>query len=297
MRHALAALLLLAACASAPPIAPDAEPVLTQAEELVASGQAAAARDLLQPRPAETFPKRIRDRYALTLGRALRATGANWDAFIAIRNFADQYPHSDRRLQVVELEFAIGRDLLRSGAGFWIFWSDREAGRECLEHLITRYPESPWMADALRLLGDVAFQDGEYQLAQERYRDLLRRSPESEWASYARFRYAMSIVATLRGPEYDLDEMQHATKELNEFLADPPENPEFVAAAQSARERLLGWQAERHWLVAGFYDRVGNRTGYLQQLHMAAADQFAATDYGKRARQTLAEVEAAGSRP
>jgi len=298
MRTALGLWLLLAACSSAPVLAPDAEPVLAEGEAMVTAGQFEPARELLESRAANTFPKRVRDRYTLALGHALRGVGENYEAFKAIRGFADDFPHSELRQQIIELEFALGRDLLRSTAGFWIFWSDRDGGRNCLEHLITRYPENSFMTDALRLLGDAAFADQDYTLAQERYRDLLRRNPESEWAAYARYRYAMSIVATLRGADYDLDEMQHACKELADLLANPPENPEFVADAKAALSRILDWRAERHWNEARFYRRIDNQPGYLQQLQRAADPEFADTDHGKLAQRELAEATAAnGSRP
>jgi len=279
---------VLAACASTPvPIAKDAEPVLKEAEGLLAAGNAVAARNLLQSRSEATFPAGSRDRYELTLATALMQLNATWDAFLAIREFADHNPHSELRTAVIKLEWEIGRTLSRSDHGFLFFWSDRRGGRTCLEHLITRYPDNPYLADALKTLGDMAFDDGSYELAIERYRDLIRRRQESEWGPYARFRYAMSIVASLQGPEYDLDQMQHATKELRAFLANPPENIEFNSAADAALQRLLRWQSERQLLVADFYRTIHNRTGYLHHLRLAAADEFAGTPANALSRARL----------
>jgi hypothetical protein len=106
----------------------------------------------------------------------------------------------------------------------------------------------------------------------------------------ARFRFAMSIVDSLRGPEYDLDQMQHATKELSDFLANPPENQDFVRAAEEARQRLLRWQAERHLLVADFYAKVGNRPGEVLHLRRATAPELAVTEAAERARNRLAAL-------
>jgi hypothetical protein len=284
---------LLAACASAPPpVAPDAEPVLAEAEAMLAAGNHVACRELLGSRDPETFPRRIQDRYELALARAQVGEADLWPAFQTIREFPDRHPHSELRPQIEILEYEIGRDLANSDSGFWIFWSDRRAGRTVLEHLITRYPDNQHLADALRILGEMAFVDGNFPLAQERFRDLIQRRPDSDWAVLAGFRFAMSIVAGVRGAEYDLDQIELATRELGVFLASKPENTDFVAQATAAQSRLLEMQAERHVLIARFYDRIGNSAGRLEHLQRAATEPLAATDYGRRAQTWLDQLQA-----
>jgi outer membrane protein assembly factor BamD (BamD/ComL family) len=146
-----------------------------------------------------------------------------------------------------------------------------------LEHLITRHPDTQRLADALRLLGDLAYDDGNYELAQERFRDLMRRRPESEWVKYAGFRFAMSIVDSLQGPDYDLDKMNLAVRELSDFLATAPENPELLAKAQAALQQLREWRAERHLSIAAFYRRVGNVDGERYHLEIACRAEFDGT--------------------
>ncbi len=289
-------LLCLAACAGEPPLLPDAQEILDEAIALQNAGEHAACRDLLARHDRREFPRRIRDRFELTLASAQLATGEDWDAFQTIKEFADRHPHSELRPRVIQVQFDAGRRLVQSDAGFWIFWSDRRAGRTVLEHLITRYPDNPHLADTLRLLGEMAMADGDYQLAQERFRDLLRRRPDSEWVPLARYRYAMSIVATLQGPDYDEEQMQHASRELAEFLANPPENPAFVADAAAAQERLREWQAERHVTVAAFYRRIGNAFG--ERHHLAqAVDGFPGTAGAEAASARLRELPPADRPP
>lgn len=298
MRIALLCLLLGACKGGPPPISPDAEPTIVEAEALLASGDHGAAVALLRNRDKATFPKRLQDRYELTLARGQSASGDHWTAFETIRDFADRHPHSELRRAVVDLEFDIGRTLVRSDRGFLFFWSDRRAGRTVLEHLVTRYPDNAHLADALRLLGDLAFAAGDHPLAQERFRDLVRRQPESEWVPYARYRFAMSIVAALRGPDYDLDQMELATRELRDFLRDPPENPEFVAAANAALAQMREWRAERHLRIAGFYATVGNAPGRRHHLLLASTAEFDATAAAALAKAQLQQLDAApeGSR-
>lgn len=286
---ALAAGLVAAGCGTAPPIGRDeALRRLADAEAQMQAGNHEAVVDDLEGSDRESFPLQLRERRDLLLARAQQATGEEFEAFVTIREFSDRYPHSALRDAVVQLTYELGRTLIRSDAGFLFFWSDRRGGQTALEHLITRYPENPWLADALRLLGDEAFERGDLLLAQERYRDILRRRPESEWAPYARFRYAMSLYGTLQGAEYDQDQMVHAQRELTDYLATNPENPEFAATARRSLDQILRWRAERELLIAGFYEVVGNEPGRLRHLELAAADEFADTEAGKRARAQLA---------
>lgn len=284
---------LLAACASAPPQVPEPEKVLAAAEARLVGGEPAACRDQLGDLEPEAFPRRLRDRYDLLLANAHFALGDTWDAFEVAERFPDRHPHSELRPQIVELVYQIGRTQAASDAGFWFFWSDKRSARTVLEHLITRHPDSPRLAEALRLLGDLAFDDAQYSLAQERYRDLLRKRPDSEWAVYARFRFAMSIVAGCQGPDYDLDQMELATRELQAFLDGKPENPDFLATAKAAYTQLLAWQSERHLQVAGFYRTVGNRRGERHHLQIAGGERFFGTPANQQAIAELAALTAA----
>ena len=126
-------------------------------------------------------------------------------------------------------------------------------------------------------------------LAKERYRDLMRRYPDSEWVVYARFRFAMSIVAGLQGPDYDLDQMEHASRELRDFLRGEPENPDFVATASAALARLQEWRAARHLNIADFYRRVDNELGERLHLQYACVDELRDTTAGRAARARLGE--------
>lgn len=289
----LAAFVLLSACKSAPiPIAADAEPVVIAAEQELAAGNYENVRVQLTSRDLREFPKSLQPRYELTLARAYKALNQDWLAFTTVQDFADRYPHSELREQVVELIYEVGKTLTESDSGFLFFWSDRRGGRQCLEHLITRYPDAEQLAHALLILGEMAFADQKYDLAQERFRDLLTRRPDSEWRQRARFRFAMSRVASLRGPEYDLDEMQHASRELVDFLAKPPENQAFVDAARESLQRVLGWQADRYIIIANFYRTIGNRPGELASLQRAMAENLAGTPAAASAKARLQLLQA-----
>lgn len=296
----LLAVLLGAACATTPPQEPEPERMLDTIDALVTARDFDQALALTEVLTDDLCPKRLRDRRDLLQASAHVGLGEHWDAFLALETFSDRYPHSDLRPQVIEMLWDIGRTLATSDHGFWIFWSDRRAGRTVLEHLITRHPDTQRLADALRLLGDMAYEDGNYELAQERYRDLMRRRPESEWVKYAGFRFAMSIVDSLQGSDYDLDKMNHAVRELTDFLMTAPENPALVTKAQAALGQLREWRAERHLAIAGFYRTVGNAPGRRYHLDIACSPEFegtAAHDAALAQRSELGPAPSEGSSP
>jgi outer membrane protein assembly factor BamD (BamD/ComL family) len=288
---AFAVVAITAACSTPPPLTlTEAEPRLAAAEAQVASGQWDAAAETLAPLADEACPKRLRDRRDLALASALQGRGELWEAYLVLEKFPDLYAHSERRLVVVEKVWEIGSALVRSDGGFLFFTSDRRAGRTALEHLISRHPDSPRLADALRILGDLAFEDDDHPLAQERYRQLMLDRPESEWVAYAQFRFAMSIVASIEGPDYDLDRMEHGQRELRDFLATKPENPEMVRAASAAVLQLLEWRITRHLFIASFYRQLENVPGQLHHLQLAAGPEFESTSRHTEAVALLADL-------
>lgn len=292
--------LALAGCAATPLSPTEAEQQLAAAEAQLAEGDADGALATLAPLEKEACPKRLRDRRDVAVATAHQRLGRPWEAFLALETFADDHPHSELRPTVVEQLWTIGRELAARDDGFLFFWSSRRAARTVLEHLITRHPDTQHLADALRILGDMEFEDGNHELAQQRFRDLMLNRPDSEWFVYAQFRHAMSIVASLEGPDYDLDRMQLGLRELRDFLATRPEQPGFVQQAEAAVALLLEWQVERHLAIAAFYRRVGNAAGERRHVEIASGETFAGTSRHAEAvaaRASLAPPPPGGGAP
>lgn len=267
-------LVLATGCASSDGAASDAPQILEAAEAQVAAGEYAQALTTLAAVASEQCPRRLRDRRDLARARAEFGSGKLWESYLILEKFSDEHPLSELRPQVSELIWSVGGALLERDASLWIFWSDRSAGQIVLEHLVTRHPDTPRLADALRLLGDMAFADSDYELAQARYREIILEQPNSDWRFYANFRFAMSLVASLRGPDYDLEGMQQAVSELRTFLRSPPENPQMVAEAEQALQRLLSWQVRRHLDVVAFYRTLDNYEGQLHHARLASRPEF-----------------------
>ena len=290
MHRALLAL-LLAACASAPPMAsPVAERILGDASSRLEAGDVEGAHEVLTEHEETEFLPVQQPRYAVLRAKIHLQQDDPWEAYLALREFADNHPHSELRPEAIALEFEAGSRLAKSDRGFWFFWSDKRGAKSCLEHLTTRYPNCPQFPEAMHLLGSLAIEKKDYMLAEERYRELLRRYPDSEWAPLARYQFAMSIYLSLRGPDYDLDRMEAAARELEVYVASNPENPTFRAEAEAAIATLRDWRSTRHITIADFYRTVDNRPGEVEHLHLAADPQFAGTEAATEAAARLQEM-------
>lgn len=289
---ALLALFAAAGCSSTPlePVA--AAQVLTAAEAAEQAGDHDAALDNLDVIAKLNCPKRLRDRRDMLRAQAEFARGEPWRAFLALEHFADDYPHSELRPQAVEMIWQIAEALRRRDSGFLFFWSDQTDARTVLEHLVSRHPDTQRLDDALRILGDMAFDAGDYDLAQERYQDIILNRPESAWSRYAQFRFAMSLVARLQGPDYDLYAMQHAGSELARFLSQSTENPQMVTDTTAALQQVREWQVVRHVTIADFYRTVGNRPGEVHHLELATRPEFAEAPSFRAASERLQSLRA-----
>lgn len=290
--------LLATACASGPRPAVPADPAdaLQQVRTLLDAERDDDARWLLDQFEASDFRDEDRARYALLRGTVEYRQQDHWDAFEAIRDFADDHRFSSLTPAVEELHYRIGAALVRSEGGFWIFQNDRDDGEIVLREFIERYPSSRWAADALRDLGEVAVLEERWMLAQRRFREIVEFHPTSEWVALARFRIAITAFRDLVGPAYDLDAMQRARNELAAYLDQQPENPEFRGEAEEALATVEDWIAERHQLDASFYRTLGEAAG--ERFHLRRLlQQYPEDPRAERARERLAELGAGPQEP
>lgn len=270
----LGILLAGTACTTTSDPLPTAPQLIQAAEQQLEAEQFGEALTTLDPIDGLLCPKRLRDRRDVIIAQALFGQGDPWKAFVKLEDFSALYPYSDLRSRAVDIIWNAGKVLVDSGGGFLFFWSDKRAGRTVLEHLVTRHPDTQRLDDALKILGDLAFADGNYELAQERYRDIIYSRPDSAWRFYAQFRLAMSLVASLRGPDYDLARMELAAGHLREFLNSQPEGPQMVEAATQALVMVKQWQVQRHLDIADFYKTLASVEGQRYHLMLATRAEY-----------------------
>ncbi len=282
----LGLLLALAGCQS---LIPPQDPIdaLDRAEALLAQGKAEEARAVMKYYEEEFYLQDDLERRKLLRSMALFQLDDGWRAYTKeLRSFPDDHPFSRLRPDVAKLQFQIGAFLCQSDGSFWPFYNDKNRGRNVLEHFILHYSHNPLMADALRILGDLAFDEQDYPLAQQRFTQLVTHDKDSEWVTLASFRVAMCHFLSLEGPDYDLQEMEKAHNELRDFLAGRVEQPRFKSTAIEALRIVKQWLAKKHLIIADFYWRVENRQGAVHHTRLAA-NRYPETEAGLNASYRL----------
>ncbi len=262
-------LILFCACSSPPPkVSGGIMAQLDQAENLLSQGDARGAEVVLNRVNPQELEGPALERHELLLAISLHALDESWDAYKLIEDFPDRHFLSDYQPRVEELTYLIGEKLIQSDRSWWIFGSDKDDGMRVLATFTSRYPTNSHVADALKLLGEAAFQDREYEMSLERYKELRANHPRSEWAPLASFRLAITAFKMLEGPAYDQKQMEQTSQELSDYLSLDPERPEFRQEAEQALITVTSWLAERELINADFYKRIGNEYGENYHLRL-----------------------------
>lgn len=122
----------------------------------------------------------------------------------AITSRTPPHPNADEALYLQAYLLAYGR-------------SDFQAPRLPLKHLLDLYPQSPFAAEAQKLLADCHYWKGHYETAVVEYGKLLADHKDSEWAGYARFQAANSQLLD--------DRIVEAQSSYRELVKDLPGDP------------------------------------------------------------------------
>ncbi len=268
---------------------------LDMAKTLIEAKKYDEAIAVLQHYGAEPLALEDKSRWYLLGGTALYAAGEPWDAYELFRDFIRE--HSIPAPARADLTYKIGETLAASDYSFWPFYSSRNETVQVLSTFVSLYSTRPQMPDALHRLGEIAYEDGKYELARHRFTQIItNRFDRSVWNTKAAFRVAMCYFRQLEGPEYDLEGMELAMRELTDFLKPELENPGFRREAQAALRTVRSWLGDKHLGIADFYLILRNRRGEYHHL-LIALNQFPETAAAKRAAQRLEFLAKTGRIP
>lgn len=230
----------------------------------------------------------------LIAGTSYHRLGQHWPAYEEIRSFAIKRRFQSYSDQIANLLFELGEALARRNGGF-IFWSDRQRAKVVLKELVSYYKSNPHWDDAQYRLGELAYEDRDFQEARTRF---FAINADSVWNTKSLFRFAMCHYESLQGPAYDLAEMEQARSELTGFLESKVENPEYRKVTSAALTHVEEMLAEKHWMIAQFYFEIENDKGGEQHLDHAA-NNFPQSKAGQRASarlEKLREMQARAAR-
>ncbi len=234
---------------------------LVEAEKLLENGKAQAnkvarALDMLQAIHVEQLDEIDQQRYWIDLATAHFMLGEYWDCFVTLRHFPRDFPSSNYLPKAEELEFNAGARIAERGKNILGIWRDLDDAVMILEHFLLYYPTSTYIPDTLRILGEAAWLDKKYDLAIDRFSELLEKDPRGIWRELATYRIAMAHFYKLTGPSYDLEALEAAKRELVTFLKTRIQNPKFLEKARKALAITLNWIDKKNLEIADFYLRV-----------------------------------------
>jgi outer membrane protein assembly factor BamD (BamD/ComL family) len=157
------------------------------------------------------------------------------------------------------------------------------------------YPRSRYALDALRILGEAAYLERDYDEAIRRFQELRKRvssREESEqlWIDLAGHRIAMAYFRKTQGPDYDEAGLKRAKAELAGYLETGSSNQDFVDEARASLATVLDWIEEKRLRNARYYLTIDQARGARLSLQELLDDPE--SERQEEARELMKRVEA-----
>ncbi len=233
---------------------------ITQARRLLAEGDAAGAKRILDPwidaRKRTDHPL-LAEAYLLR-GDARTAAGNEYKALYDYEALIKQFPGSPEFVTALERELEIA---VRYAAGMnrklWgVRWvGARGEGVELLVRIQERLPGSRLAERAAAELADAYYRQGELELAATAYEILLKNFPRGEHRRRAMLRLVYAQIARYHGPRYDASGLVEARELVEDFRASYPADAAREGLNQGLIDRIDEQRAAQMLERARFYER------------------------------------------
>lgn len=212
------------------------------------------------------------------------------EAWVALREFGERFPVSERSPRVLELGLVIGKSYLAGEHSYFfgLFGNERR-GREVLEWLVRSYPASLTAAEAQWTLANDAIDRSEFQEAALSFDFFVQQYPTSAYVERAYYLRAWSRWRLVKGVFYDPEIKRIAREQFQEFLDRSPEDMELAADAIAKRDELFEMEASYHLEVARWYEDQG-RPFSARFYYAKVDDLFPESAAAAEARAALSEV-------
>ncbi len=253
--------------------------------------QTRASADDLEELFEEDVPKRVRVTAGVVAARRLLEDNEPLEAYSMIRRVDEEFTSHHERAAAGDILAEAGFSLAESTEKHLLFFSVRARAPEVLEYLVLNYPSNRNGEQAYLTLAELYEDDREYELALERYEDLLLYYRDSAYGAYAEARIPELRLRLIVGPEYDRAQIERAELELLNWLERHSDNEltSYVLETLAESRRL---KMDSDLSIAAFYRRVDNRFG--ARLHASRALDLAVLTQDaeriQRANQILDDV-------
>jgi outer membrane protein assembly factor BamD (BamD/ComL family) len=279
--------------ATPPPEVPAEATDLVEARRLLASGDHAAARRLLDPW-IETYRRTDNPHLAeayLLRGDARLAAGNEWKALYDYEALIRQFPGSPEFVTALERELEVGlkytAGLKRKQLGVrWV--GARSEGAELLIRIQERLPGSRLAERAAIELADYYYRRGELELAATSYDILLKNFPRSQYRRRAMLRLVFAQIARYEGPPYDAAGLVEARELVEDFRSSYPADAGQAGLNSELVGRIDEQLGAQLLEKARFYDRRRDPVSSRLVLRRLV-DRHPGTDAARKALALLNE--------
>ncbi len=215
---------------------PAADAELDHVQQLLRTGDAAAALDLAQAWVARHGKKAANpDRAIYLLAQANYQLDDRIRSFYFLDELMDEYPESGLFYPALQRQYDIADAFLNGHKTRFLGLSLVPAEEEAVEMLFRIQQRSPGSALAEKSLlrtADYYYASGEFLLAHDAYGYFIKNYPRSPELPRVKLRQAFSSLAQYRGVQFDPTAMLDARAELSDIIVAYP--------AMAREENLVG---------------------------------------------------------
>jgi outer membrane assembly lipoprotein YfiO len=267
------------------------EPVLDEAEALLARGQYKPAKKMLLAWEKTHKKSPVRDRCILLLADVFYQADDRIKSFYYCDELMDEYPSSPLFGQALQKQFNIADAFLNGYRRVFLwfrFLDASEEGIEMMYRIQERAPGSPLAEKALLHTADYYYNDQDYDLAFDCYTSYVQRYPRSERIPRVKLRAAFSCLAQFRGVKFDATSLIDARAQLIDIekaypdMAQEENLPSVVDQIDSAF-------AKKILEMARFYERTHEPKGAVYQYRFLC-ETYPDSPEAAQARARLSEL-------
>jgi len=197
-----------------------------------------------------------------------------------------------------------------------------EDARVAFRKVVERHPQSGYAPRARFLIGEAFYREGQYEKAIKEFEAFMSFYPRHSIADLVQFRLSMSYYDQMKPVEQDQEITRKAMEQFKKLVREYPES-RYAADALAKIDICRGRMAQKELWIAAYYINQGNpaaarprlekvvkeyprtlvipealfrlgevysgdgRTEDSQRLFRQLADEYAYTEWGKRAAQRL----------
>lgn len=249
------------------PVAPKPEPMLDEAERLLAANDTKAAKIVLLTWEKSHKHSPSRDRCIFLLARLFYQKSDRFKSFFYCDELMDEYPESKLFQTALQWQYDIAKAYLDGYKDTFLGMAILDRGGEAVEmmwRIQQRAPGSPLAEQGLLDTADYYFNNRDYDLAEETYNFYVQSYPNSDEIPRVKLRAAYSSWAQFRGTKFDASHIIDAQAQL---IVIQREYPELAAEenVQTALDHIDEAFSRKLFEQGDFYQRTGQLKGAVYQ--------------------------------